>query len=115
MISRILLAASAAIILFLGSVHLAYTMFTQNFSPTDRQLEIAMKHTQMVLSRQTTMWNAWIGFHFSHSIHRFAFVWADVWLPRHLPMGSAAQILFPGHPWIGFPVGLCCLGTSVLV
>jgi hypothetical protein len=68
MISRLLLAASAAIILFLGSVHLAYTMFTQKFSPTDGQLEIAMKHTPVVISRQTTMWNAWIGFHFSHSI-----------------------------------------------
>ena len=68
MISRILLAASAAIILYLGSVHLAYTMFTQNFSPTDGQLEVAMKHAQMVISRETTMWNAWIGFHFSHSI-----------------------------------------------
>jgi hypothetical protein len=68
MISRILLAASAAIVLYLGSVHLALTMFTQNFSPTDGQLEIAMKHTPMVISRQTTMWNAWIGFHFSHSI-----------------------------------------------
>ena len=68
MISRLLVAASAAIILYLGSVHLAYTMFTQNFSPTDGQLEIAMKHTPMVISRQTTMWNASIGFHFSHSI-----------------------------------------------
>ena len=68
MISRMLLAASAAIILFLGSVHLAYTMFTRKFSPTDGQLEIAMKHTPVLISRQTTMWNAWIGFHFSHSI-----------------------------------------------
>lgn len=68
MICRILMAASAAIILYLGSVHLAYAMFTQNFSPTDGQLEIAMKHTQMVISRENTMWNAWIGFHFSHSI-----------------------------------------------
>src|SRR5215469_5209651 len=68
MISRMLVAGSAAIILFLGSVHLAYTMFTQKFSPTDGQLEIAMKHTGVVISGQTTMWNAWIGFHFSHSI-----------------------------------------------
>jgi len=68
MISRMLVAGSAAIILFLGSVHLAYTMFTQKFSPTDGQLEIAMKHTGVVISSQTTMWSAWIGFHFSHSI-----------------------------------------------
>jgi hypothetical protein len=68
MISRMLIAASAAIILFVGSLHLAYVLFTHEFSPSDGQLEIAMKRTGMVISRQTTMWNAWIGFHFSHSI-----------------------------------------------
>jgi hypothetical protein len=35
MISRILIGACAAIILFLGCVHLEYTFFTQKFSPTD--------------------------------------------------------------------------------
>jgi|SRR6516165_8095424 len=38
MISRILISASAGIILFLGSVHLAYTFFTHKFSPTENQL-----------------------------------------------------------------------------
>ena len=73
MISRILLSASAAIILFLGSVHLAYTMFTEQFNPTDGQLVTGMKHTAVLISRQTTMWNAWIGFHFSHSISLILF------------------------------------------
>lgn len=68
MISRMLVAAAAAITLFLGSIHLAYTVFTHNFSPTDGQLETAMKQTPLVISRQTTLWKAWIGFHFSHSI-----------------------------------------------
>ena len=44
MISRILISASAGIILFLGSVHLAYTFLTHKFSPTEEQLETAMKH-----------------------------------------------------------------------
>jgi hypothetical protein len=48
-------------------------MFTQKLSPTDGQLEIAMKETRVVISHQTTMWNAWIGFHFSHSISLILF------------------------------------------
>jgi hypothetical protein len=68
MISRILIGACAAIILFLGSVHMAYMSFTQKFSPTDGQLETAMKRVAPRISSNTTMWKAWVGFHFSHSL-----------------------------------------------
>jgi len=68
MISRTLIGACAAIILFLGSVHLAYTFFTHKFSPADAQLETAMKQVPPRISREMTMWKAWIGFHASHSI-----------------------------------------------
>ena len=68
MISRILIGACAAIILFLGSVHLAYTFFTQKFSPTEGQLETAMKRVAPRISSNTTMWKAWVGFHISHSL-----------------------------------------------
>lgn len=68
MISRILIGACAAISLFLGSLHLAYTFFTHKFNPTENQLEIAMKQVPLRISREMTMWNAWIGFHVSHSI-----------------------------------------------
>jgi hypothetical protein len=66
--SRILLGASAAIILFIGSVHLRYTAFTHKLDPADGRLEMAMKGTAMRISGQTTMWNAWTGFNFSHSL-----------------------------------------------
>jgi hypothetical protein len=68
MISRILLGASAAIMLFIGSVHLKYTAFTHKLDPADGRLEMAMKGTAMRISGQTTMWNAWTGFNFSHSL-----------------------------------------------
>ena len=68
MISRVLIGACAAIILYLGSVHLAYTFFTQNFHPTDTQLETAMKRVAPRISNDMTMWKAWIGFHISHSL-----------------------------------------------
>jgi hypothetical protein len=68
MIARILLSASAAITLFLGAVHLKYTAFTHTLNPVEEQLEAAMRRTPMRISAQTTMWNAWLGFNFSHSL-----------------------------------------------
>ena len=68
MTSRILISACAAFILFPGSVHLAYTFSTDMFSPTDDQLETAMKRTAPRISSDMTMWKAWIGFHVSHSM-----------------------------------------------
>ena len=68
MISRILISACAAIILFFGSVHLAYTFFTDKLTAVDGQLETAMKHVAMRITSETTMWKAWVGFNVSHSM-----------------------------------------------
>lgn len=68
MISRTLIGASAAIILYLGGVHLVYTAFTHKLNPAEEQLETAMTRTPMRISAQTTMWDAWIGFNYSHSL-----------------------------------------------
>jgi len=68
MISRILIGISAAIILFLGGTHLVYTAFTPKLNPAEAQLEIVMRRTPMRISAETTMWRAWIGFNFSHSL-----------------------------------------------
>ena len=68
MISRILIGSSAAILLYLGSIHLAYTLLTHNFSPTQAQLETSMKQVAPRISSETTMWKAWMGFNVSHSM-----------------------------------------------
>jgi len=68
MIPRILIGACAAIVLFLGGVHLAYTLFTHKFSPTEGQVETAMKQAAPRISNDMTMWKAWISFHVSHSM-----------------------------------------------
>ena len=68
MISRILIGACAAVILFLGNVHLAYTFFTHKFSPSQGQLETTMKQVAPRISGEMTMWKAWIGFNVSHSM-----------------------------------------------
>jgi hypothetical protein len=73
MISRIFIFASAAIVLYLGCVHLAYTFFTHKFSPREAQLEIAMKQVAPRISSETTVWKASMGFHVSHSMGAILF------------------------------------------
>jgi hypothetical protein len=68
MISRILIGACAAIILFFGSAHMVYTFVTDELTPIDGQLEMAMKHAAPRISSETTMWKAWVGFNVSHSM-----------------------------------------------
>lgn len=62
-----LIAASAAIILLLGSGHLLLTFWGPSFMPRDRALQARMRDVSPVISVDTTMWRAWVGFNASHS------------------------------------------------
>jgi hypothetical protein len=62
-----LVAASAAIILLLGLLHLLYTFYGPKLLPRDRELQTRMQEVSPVITRQTTMWKAWVGFNASHS------------------------------------------------
>lgn len=62
-----LVAASAAIILMLGLIHLLYTFRGPKLQPRDSALQVRMMEVSPVLTRETTMWKAWIGFNASHS------------------------------------------------
>jgi hypothetical protein len=62
-----LLGISGAIYFGLGTLHLGYTFFTPKFKPYDASVEEGMKRTNPLLTRQTTMWKAWMGFNASHS------------------------------------------------
>ena len=68
-----LVAASAAILLLLGGVHLLYTFRGQKLHPREPALEAWMKQGHPVLTRQTTMWKAWVGFNASHSMGAILF------------------------------------------
>ena len=73
MVDQCLMVAGGAIFGFLGALHLAYTFFTTKFDPYDASVADAMKSTSPRISRQTTMWRAWIGFNGSHSLGAIAF------------------------------------------
>jgi uncharacterized membrane protein len=66
-IPPLLVAVSAAIILLLGLIHLLYTFRGQKLHPRDAALQTRMKEVSPVLTRETTMWKAWVGFNASHS------------------------------------------------
>jgi hypothetical protein len=70
---QLLLAASAAIVLVLGTIHLIYTFASRKFLPREPSVEEQMRRVSPVISRETTMWKAWIGFNASHSLGAMLF------------------------------------------
>lgn len=68
-----LIAGSAAIILLLGLLHLLYTFTGPKLLPRDRELQVRMQEVSPVITRQTTMWKAWVGFNASHSFGAILF------------------------------------------
>ncbi len=71
--SQSLIAASAGIVFALGSIHLYYTFFSNAFSPRDAELETRMKAVSPLLTRDISMWKAWVGFNASHSLGAMLF------------------------------------------
>jgi hypothetical protein len=68
-----LIAASATIILVLGLVHLLYTFRGRKLHPRDSELEARLREVTPVITRETTMWKAWIGFNASHGFGAILF------------------------------------------
>lgn len=68
MIAQILVCISAAIALLLGTTHLVFTFRGSMLRPRDPGLETQMKLVAPAITRQTTMWKAWIGFNATHSL-----------------------------------------------
>jgi len=66
--AQILVTISAGIILSLGVTHLAYTYLGDKFHPRDAEVLARLHTTPLVITRQTTVWRAWIGFNASHSL-----------------------------------------------
>ena len=68
MLANALIIAGSTIFVLLGAAHMAFTFFTNKFDARDSEVTAAMKQSSPVLTRDTTMWKAWIGFNASHSL-----------------------------------------------
>ena len=67
MIAKYLWIAGSLPFIILGTIHLLYTFFTNKFSSRNTTVSELMKTSFPVLTKETTMWKAWIGFNASHS------------------------------------------------
>jgi hypothetical protein len=72
-ITRLLLDLGGGIFLVLGLMHALYTFLDirrpRRLVPQDPSVAAAMAGSQLRLARGgTTMWRAWVGFNFSHSL-----------------------------------------------
>jgi hypothetical protein len=62
------MVVSASIILALGVLHLVYTFWGPKLTPRDPALQISMSQVSPVITKETTMWRAFVGFNASHSM-----------------------------------------------
>jgi hypothetical protein len=114
-ITRLLLDLGGGIFLVLGLLHALYTFLDidrpRRLVPQDPSVAAAMAESQLRLARGgTTMWRAWVGFNFSHSL--------GVVLFGALCIGAGAAIGSVAIPaWILFAfvvIGFGYLGLSLL-
>jgi hypothetical protein len=68
MIEQVLIIIGATIFGTLGCIHLLYTLFSNKFDPYKQAATEAMKSTHPKLTKQTSVYRAWIGFNASHSL-----------------------------------------------
>lgn len=97
-LSSWLMAASAITVLTLGLLHLVFTFHGRRFDPRDDAVRLGMQQTTPRLTRETTMWKAWIGFNVSHSYGAllFGLVWG--WLALRQPVLLAQSSFLQ---WLG--------------
>jgi hypothetical protein len=86
MAAQMLVLISAGIIMLLGLAHLAYTYRGDKLHPRDSDLLGSLQTTSPVISRQTSMWKAWIGFNASHSLGAILFGVVFGYLALQQPM-----------------------------
>ena len=73
LIAKVLMVFSAGIILTIGVIHLIYTFWGAKLTPRDPALQIRMSQISPVITKETTMWGAWVGFNASHSMGAILF------------------------------------------
>ncbi len=78
-LAQLLMLIGISIIGILGGVHLVFTMFSRKFHPYPVSLLESMRTSSPRITKQTSMWKAWVGFNISHSFGAICF--AAVYLP----------------------------------
>ena len=132
---QILLIVGASIFGVLGTIHLLYTFFTNKFEAYDSSVTEAMKGTSPILTRETSVWNAWVGFNASHSlgamlvagvyiplsIYHFNVIQQSVWFSLLPAVIGLCYLVLAKKYWFKIPlIGIlistgCFIGAAVLI
>lgn len=117
----------------LGTIHLLYTFFTNKFSSRSKRVNEAMKASFPIITKQTTMWKAWMGFNASHSsgaiyigiINLFlAIQHVDIVIdPVFLVLNIVTTLFYLwlakrfwfSTPYIGIMIAACCFLAAALI
>jgi len=133
--SQTLLIIGASIFGVLGAIHLIYTFFTTKFDAHDSSVTAAMKNTSPRLTKETTMWNAWVGFNASHSlgamlvagfylplaIFHFNIIQQSLWFTFLPVFIGLSYLLLAKKYWFKIPLigvslsTLCFIAAAVLI
>ena len=107
--ARILMALSASIILTLGAIHLAYTFWGPKLIPRDPALQISMKQVSPVITKETTIWQCWVGFNATHSMGLilFGLLFGFLGLAHGQLLFQSPFLLLVGLAMLGALVVLC--------
>lgn len=133
MVPIVLVSLGAGVILALGIIHLVYTFWGPKLLPRDSELLSAMKVVSPVISKETTMWNAWLGFNASHSMGAILFGMIYGYLALFHPdmlfhsiyLISAGFAMLAGFfllarrywfsiPYLGITFSLACYATGII-
>src|SRR5262252_9469192 len=104
-----LVAASAVIVFILCLLHVVYIFHGPQLLPRDRDLRARMERSALVLSRETTVWRAWVGFNASHGLGGMVFgaVYGYLALAQPALLSGSAFLLAVGaatlvaYAWLG--------------
>ncbi|MFT7613530.1 MAG: hypothetical protein ACI9J3_002505 [Parvicellaceae bacterium] len=67
MSAKYLWESGSLILVTLGTLNFLYTFFSDKFTSRNINVIDEIKSSHMKLTKETTMWKAWIGFNASHS------------------------------------------------
>ena len=106
----VLLVLMSAVIMFsLGAAHLLFTFWSQRLWPRDEKLKGLMEGSSPRISRETTMWKAWVGFNISHSMGALLFGFMFGYLVISVPEVFLSSFVLQSVG-LFFLVAYCVLG-----
>lgn len=126
--SAYLTLTAGLIYLALGAAHWRYTFFSSRFDPHDDALKEKMKQATIRITRETTLWKAWVGFNASHSTGAMFFgivllIAATVsWSGPSLPLVWVIAVIHSAYYtwlakvyWFRIPLAGTALATLLLL